>query len=103
MHDRLTETVYVSVRVVKFNKLKPPPDVQKEEWNACSSIDSFAQGEVGYRQRSDKVYDFIEKQVPTIVRSVHHTAFCYSKFDERNSLQKYVINTLLLSCLIQEL
>ncbi|KAI4468621.1 transmembrane protein [Holotrichia oblita] len=51
------------IRVVKFNKSKPPPDVQKEEWNACSSIESFAQGEVGYRQRSDRVYDFIEKQV----------------------------------------
>lgn len=48
---------------MKFNRLQPPPDVQKEEWNACSSVDSFAQGEVGYRQRSDKVYDFIEKQV----------------------------------------
>lgn len=47
----------------KFNTLQPPPDVQKEEWNACSSPENFAQGEIGYRQLGDKVYDFLEKQV----------------------------------------
>ncbi|KRT82953.1 hypothetical protein AMK59_3556, partial [Oryctes borbonicus] len=62
------------LRVVKFNRLKQQPDVQKEEWNACSSVDSFAQGEVGYRQRSDKVYDFIEKQADLIRHLKDHNA-----------------------------
>lgn len=51
------------VRVRQFNIKKPPPDVQKEEWNACSAPETFAQGEIGYRQLGDKVYDFLEKQV----------------------------------------
>lgn len=55
--------IHVLAKVHKFNKLKSPPDVQREEWNACSSAESFAQGEIGYRQLGDKVYDFIEKQV----------------------------------------
>jgi len=61
-------------RVLKFNKQKPPPDVQKEEWNACSSAESFAQGEIGYRQLGDKVYDFIEKQADLIRHLKDHNA-----------------------------
>lgn len=54
------------VKVRKFNDLKPPPDVQREEWNACALPENFAQGEIGYRQLGDKVYDFLEKQVGNI-------------------------------------
>lgn len=53
----------ITVRVRNFNVLQPPPDVQKEEWNACSAPEAFAQGEIGYRQLGDRVYDFLEKQV----------------------------------------
>lgn len=58
----------------RFNKIKPPPDVQREEWNACSSSDSFAQGEIGYRQMGDKVYDFLEKQADMIRHLKEHNA-----------------------------
>lgn len=51
------------MKVRTFNNLKAPPDVQKEEWAACASSDSFAQGEVGFQQQGDKLYEFIEKQV----------------------------------------
>lgn len=47
----------------RFNKQQSPPDVQKEEWNACSNENSFVQNEVGVRQMGDKAFDFIEKQV----------------------------------------
>ncbi|XP_022912907.1 transmembrane protein 192 isoform X2 [Onthophagus taurus] len=62
------------VLVAKFNVQKPPPDVQKEEWNACSSVDSFAHGEIGYRQRGDKFFDFIEKQADLIRHLKDHNA-----------------------------
>lgn len=37
--------------------------MQKEEWTACSTSDGFAQGEIGYQPREDRVCNFIEKQV----------------------------------------
>lgn len=55
--------VYFAVKVRKFNIQQASPDVQRAEWNACSSLDSVQQGEVGFRQLGDKVYDMIEKQV----------------------------------------
>ncbi|KAF5303618.1 hypothetical protein FQA39_LY09865 [Lamprigera yunnana] len=70
----LAVSVNYIVLVHKFNKLKPPPDVQKEEWNACSSAETFAQGEIGYRQLGDKVYDFIEKQADLIRHLKDHNA-----------------------------
>lgn len=62
------------LRVNKFNKIRPPPDVQKEEWNACSSSETFAQGEMGYRQLGDRVYDFLEKQADMIRHLKDHNA-----------------------------
>ncbi|KAF5308172.1 hypothetical protein FQR65_LT06352 [Abscondita terminalis] len=62
------------VQVRKFNKHKPPPDVQRDEWNACSSSETFAQGEIGYRQLGDKVYDFLEKQADLIRHLKDHNA-----------------------------
>jgi len=62
------------LRVRRFNVSKAPPDVQREEWNACSNEHSFAQGEVGYRELGDKVYDFIEKQADMIRHLKDHNA-----------------------------
>lgn len=54
------------MKVKNFNKTRPPPDVQKEEWTACTSPENFGQNEIGYRQLGDKVYDFLEKQVSSL-------------------------------------
>ncbi|XP_018328909.1 transmembrane protein 192 isoform X2 [Agrilus planipennis] len=62
------------VRVREFNTTQPPPDVQKEEWNACSSHEQFAQGEIGYRPPGDKIYDLIEKQADLIRHLKDHNA-----------------------------
>lgn len=38
------------VRVSRFNKVQPPPDVQREEWLASVIDDSqFKKGDVGFR------------------------------------------------------
>lgn len=47
----------------RFNKQKPLPDVQKEEWNACSTVEGIPQGEIGVISHGERVNDFIEKQV----------------------------------------
>ncbi|GLV36642.1 uncharacterized protein CBL_07861 [Carabus blaptoides fortunei] len=54
------------VKVQKFNKLKILPDVQKEEWQACSTNEGIAGNEVGYRQQGDRMNDFVEKQADLI-------------------------------------
>lgn len=55
------------VRVYNFNKTEPLPDVQREDWTACSTSDGFAnQTELGYRPNGDRVSDFIEKQCDLI-------------------------------------
>lgn len=51
------------MKVLAFNKQKPVPDVQREEWMACASPENLGQNEIGYRQLGDKVYDLLEKQV----------------------------------------
>ncbi|XP_056636208.1 transmembrane protein 192 isoform X1 [Diorhabda sublineata] len=53
-------------KVINFNKQKPLPDVQREEWTSTTSPDSLAQSEVGYRQLGDKVYDLLDKQAKYI-------------------------------------
>lgn len=62
------------VKVRRFNKQQSPPDVQKEEWNACSNENSFVQNEVGVRQMGDKAFDFIEKQADMIRHLKDHNA-----------------------------
>ncbi|KAG5887697.1 hypothetical protein JTB14_002018 [Gonioctena quinquepunctata] len=62
------------VKVRKFNKQKPPPDVQREEWLNCGIPDNVAQSEVGYRQLGDKVYDLLEKQADLIKFLKEHNA-----------------------------
>lgn len=40
----------ILVRVTRFNKVQPPPDVQREEWLASVIDDSlFKKGDVGFR------------------------------------------------------
>lgn len=36
-------------KVIQFNRSKPPPDVQREEWMISFIQDSYSGGEVGYR------------------------------------------------------
>lgn len=40
---------YYVGKVIKFNRSKPPPDVQREEWMLSFIQDSYSGGEVGYR------------------------------------------------------
>ncbi|XP_060532095.1 transmembrane protein 192 [Cylas formicarius] len=54
------------VDVARFNKEKPPPDVQRNDWAAVSSPDTLHQNEVGYRELGDKVQDLLEKQADLI-------------------------------------
>ncbi|KAK9875523.1 hypothetical protein WA026_007912 [Henosepilachna vigintioctopunctata] len=60
------------IRVRKFNELKLPPDVQKEEWSTVSNPDGLNQAEIGYRHLGDKLYDFIEKQADLIRHLKEH-------------------------------
>ncbi|KAJ8924041.1 hypothetical protein NQ315_006818 [Exocentrus adspersus] len=62
------------LKVNNFNRTKPPPDVQREEWTACASPENFDQNEIGYRQLGDKVYDFLEKQADLIRHLKEHNA-----------------------------
>lgn len=57
--------IYI-VRVKRFNNLKLLPDVQKEEWQACSTNEGFAENVVGYRQDDEHMKDFVEKQADLI-------------------------------------
>lgn len=54
---------FLLVKVTNFNKQKPPPDVQKEEWITCANPESMNPNEIGYKQLGDKVVDLLEKQV----------------------------------------
>ncbi|XP_015587762.1 transmembrane protein 192 isoform X2 [Cephus cinctus] len=61
--------VYVNYikRVLRFNRLRPPPDVTREEWLASFTRDSYAgSGEVGYQQRGSNVAELLEKQADLI-------------------------------------
>ena len=54
-------------RVRTFNKLKPQPDVTREEWLSPFTQDSYASGgEVGYRQRGSNLAELLEKQADLI-------------------------------------
>ncbi|XP_033227882.1 transmembrane protein 192 isoform X2 [Belonocnema kinseyi] len=61
--------VYVNYikRVHRFNILKPPPDVTREEWVTSFTQDSYAAGsEIGYHQRGSHVAELLEKQADLI-------------------------------------
>lgn len=53
-------------KVIQFNRSKPPPDVQREEWMMSFIQDSYSGGEVGYRERGDQIHDLLEKQADLI-------------------------------------
>lgn len=53
------------MKVIKFNKQQPPPDVLKNEWLSSGNPEAVTQNEVGYQEIGSKVYDFLEKQVCT--------------------------------------
>ncbi|XP_021917703.1 transmembrane protein 192 isoform X2 [Zootermopsis nevadensis] len=53
-------------KVIQFNRSKPPPDVEREEWMRSFIQDSYSGGEVGYRERGDHIYDLLEKQADLI-------------------------------------
>lgn len=63
--------VFLIVKVSRFNRQKAPPDVQKEEWNACAAPEA---PEVGSRLEEDKLYDFLEKQADMIRFLKEHNA-----------------------------
>ncbi|CAH0550536.1 unnamed protein product [Brassicogethes aeneus] len=68
IHTRYIKEVW------KFNKLKAPPDVQKEEWEGCTTPENFGQNEVGYRQIGNNVFNFLEKQADLIRHLKEHNS-----------------------------
>lgn len=54
------------VKVMKFNREKAPPDVQRSDWLASANPDTFSQNEIGYQEMGGRVYDFLEKQAELI-------------------------------------
>lgn len=61
--------VYVNYikRVLRFNRLRPPPDVTREEWLTSFTQDSYSgHGEVGYHQRGSNLTELLEKQADLI-------------------------------------
>ncbi|XP_015509731.1 transmembrane protein 192 [Neodiprion pinetum] len=61
--------VYVNYirRVRRFNRLRPPPDVTREEWLSSFTQDSYAGGgEVGCQQKGSNLAELLEKQADLI-------------------------------------
>ncbi|EZA60398.1 hypothetical protein DMN91_010771 [Ooceraea biroi] len=62
----LAYTNYIK-KVVRFNRLRPPPDVTRDEWLSPFTQDSYAGvGEVGYHQRGTNLEELLEKQADLI-------------------------------------
>lgn len=53
-------------KVCRFNKLKPLPDVQREEWACTMTQSSFIASEIGHGIQQTKFEDFLEKQADLI-------------------------------------
>ncbi|KAL1513682.1 hypothetical protein ABEB36_003059 [Hypothenemus hampei] len=73
------------MKVISFNRQKPPPDVLKSEWLTSGNPDTFSQNEVGYREMGSKVYDFLEKQADLIRFLKDHNAKLAEKVMTLNS------------------
>ncbi|XP_076234721.1 transmembrane protein 192 isoform X2 [Calliopsis andreniformis] len=61
--------VYVNYvkRVLRFNRLHPPPDVTREEWLSSFTQDTYAgSGEVGYHHKGSNLEELLEKQADLI-------------------------------------
>lgn len=54
-------------KVMRFNRLRPPPDVTRDEWLSPFTQDSYSgMGEIGYRQRGRNLEELLEKQADLI-------------------------------------
>ncbi|KAL0109890.1 hypothetical protein PUN28_013494 [Cardiocondyla obscurior] len=54
-------------KVREFNRLRPPPDVTRDEWLSPFTQDSYSgMGEIGYRQRGRNLEELLEKQADFI-------------------------------------
>lgn len=65
--------VYVNYikRVLRFNKLRPLPDVKREEWLSSFNQDSYAStSEIGHRHRGLNLEELLEKQAD-LIRYLH--------------------------------
>lgn len=52
---------------MRFNRLRPAPDVLRDEWMSPFIEDSYAgMGDVGYRQRGMDLQELLEKQADLI-------------------------------------
>ncbi|XP_015440068.1 PREDICTED: transmembrane protein 192 [Dufourea novaeangliae] len=61
--------VYVNYikRVMRFNQLRPPPDVTREEWLSSFTQNTYAgSGEVGYHRGGTNLEELLEKQADLI-------------------------------------
>lgn len=59
--------VFFSERVRRFNRLKPPPDVTREEWLSSFTQDSYAGNtEIGYHHKGSNLTELLEKQADLI-------------------------------------
>ncbi|XP_014473108.1 PREDICTED: transmembrane protein 192 isoform X1 [Dinoponera quadriceps] len=61
--------VYINYikRVMKFNRLRPPADVSREEWLSSFTRDSYAgSSEIGYHPRGSNLEELLEKQADLI-------------------------------------
>ncbi|XP_066596438.1 transmembrane protein 192 [Prorops nasuta] len=61
--------VYINYikRVIKFNRLRSPPDVTREEWLTSFTQDSYAgTGEIGFQSRGSNLKELLEKQADLI-------------------------------------
>lgn len=61
--------VYINYikRVRRFNRMKPPADVTREEWLTSFTHDSYAgNNEIGYHQKDSNLTELLEKQADLI-------------------------------------
>lgn len=60
-------TFYLIEKVLRFNRLRPPPDVIREEWLSSFTQDTYAgSAEVGYHHVGSNLEEMLEKQADLI-------------------------------------
>nr|CAD7576994.1 unnamed protein product [Timema californicum] len=62
------------LKVHRFNRKKPSPDVLRDEWISGLIQDSHGSGEIGYRERGSHMQDLLEKQADLISSLSEHNA-----------------------------
>ncbi|CAG2066272.1 unnamed protein product, partial [Timema podura] len=65
---------FSTVKVHRFNRKKPSPDVFRDEWFSGLIQDSHGSGEIGYRERGSHVQDLLERQADLISSLNEHNA-----------------------------